>query len=70
MNFFQLNEALENGIGYKIFCDLDGVLVDLERGISDHFGIEKSISNQKIQELLDKLEESDVDMEDFFQKLH
>ena len=70
MNFFQLNEALENGIGYKIFCDLDGVLVDLERGIADHYGINKGFSTEKFQELFDNLEKSNIDLEDFFQKLH
>lgn len=70
MNFFQLNEALENGIGYKIFCDLDGVLVDLERGIADHYGIKKGFSKEKFQKLFDKLEKSSVDLEKFFQKLN
>ena len=70
MNFYQLNEALENGIGYRVFCDLDGVLVDLERGLADHYGIPAGFSAERFQELFDGLEDSEADLEGFFADLH
>jgi phosphoglycolate phosphatase-like HAD superfamily hydrolase len=70
MNFFQLNGAIENGLGYKVFCDLDGVLVDLERGLANHYGIPTGFSTDKFQKLFDELEESETDLERFFENLH
>ena len=69
MNFFQLNEAIENFIGYKIYCDLDGVLVDLERGLKEEMGLHDHLSRLEILKDLHKLERDGHDLDKFFADL-
>lgn len=65
MNFFQLNEALENGIGYKIYCDLDGVLCDLYGALTKRFDINYHLTQDEGEKLLKKID----DLTDFFGNL-
>jgi hypothetical protein len=69
MNFFHFNEAIENAIGYKIYCDLDGVLVDLKKGLMNQFDVDSLLSREEIDEYLNDLKNEDGDLEDFFENL-
>jgi hypothetical protein len=69
MNFFHFNEAIENAIGYKIYCDLDGVLVDLKNGLMNQFDVDSPLSREEIDEYLNDLKNEDGDLKDFFANL-
>lgn len=65
MNFYQLNEAIENGIGYKIFCDMDGVLCDLYGALTKKFNINHHLTQKEGEKLLKKID----DLTEFFGEL-
>lgn len=69
MNFFQLHEAIENFIGYTIYCDLDAVLVDLEKGLVDEMGLHDRPTRLEILKDLNQLEKDGHDLEVFFAAL-
>ena len=66
MNFYQLYEAIENFIGYDIYCDLDAVLVDLEKGLVDEMGLHDRPSRLEILKDLNQLEKQGHDLKLFF----
>jgi hypothetical protein len=69
MNFFHFNEAIENAIGYKIYCDLDGVLVDLKNGLMNQFDVDSPLSREEIDEYIKDLKNEGGNLKDFFAKL-
>ena len=69
MNFYQLHEAIENFIGYDIYCDLDAVLVDLEQGLIDEMDLHDRPTRLEILKDLNQLEKQRHDLEFFFENL-
>lgn len=69
MNFRLLNEAIENFIGFNIFCDMDGVLVDLEKGVRQALGSSGKLDRLGIVRGLSRLVTEGVDMQQFFEDL-
>jgi len=69
MNFYQLHEAIENFIGYDIYCDLDAVLVDLEQGLIDEMQLHDRPSRLEILKDLNQLKKQGHDLEIFFKNL-
>lgn len=69
IGFFRLHEAIENFTGHTIYCDLDGVLVDLERGVRDYLGMQASPGRLGILRGLVTMKRNNVDLVEFFENL-
>jgi hypothetical protein len=70
LSFFQMCEVLENYIGYTIYCDLDGVLVDLERGVREKLGMGRPMSRLEMMRALARMRRnSDEELVEFFANL-
>jgi len=70
MNFAQLATLLENKEHYTIYCDLDGVLVDLKKGVEDVTGTTIPSGGMNLMRQLVRLRRNpDIDMTEFFRNL-
>lgn len=70
LNFFQLFKLLENHQEFTIYCDLDGVLVDLEKGVREKLGIDRPMSRLEMMRSLAKMRRnSEQELVEFFQNL-
>lgn len=69
MNFFQFNEVIENFIGFQIYCDLDGVLVDLEEGLVQKMHLHDKPTRIEILKDLSQLKKQGHDLSDLFAEL-
>lgn len=71
MDFQQLALFLEANEHYTIYCDLDGVLVDLKRGVEDITGTQIPSGGMNLMRQLVRLRRNpDIDMTEFFRNLN
>lgn len=67
MNFYKLYRLIESRNNIIIYCDLDGVLVDLERGVREQLGMDKPMSRLQMMRSLAQMRRSGtVDLVAFF----
>lgn len=70
LNFYQFTQIIENNKTFTIYCDLDGVLVDLERGVREKLGINKPMSRLEMMRSLARMRRnSETELVEFFQNL-
>lgn len=67
-NWLIYREALE-GKNYRIYCDLDGVFVDLNRGIKDVTGMESTAKGVNLRAIV-QMRRSGYPIREFFANLN
>ncbi len=68
ISFYKLYEYLNNK-DYIVYCDLDGVLVDLERGVREKLNIEQPLGRLGIMKGLAQIKKNGDDLVEFFGSL-